>query len=82
MLNPLPSFLAFTAFLLSTVSCSNNQLTVERRFLMDTVVEITVADSNRARAKKAIEKAFGEIKRIDKFAGPVEGDEIKLLNMM
>jgi thiamine biosynthesis lipoprotein len=48
---------------------------------MGTVVEITVADSNRARAKKAIEKAFGEIKRIDKFAGPVEGDEIKLLNM-
>ncbi len=67
--------------LITGVSCSGSRAPVfKHEFLMDTIVEITVACRDRELAEKAIAGAFDEIRRIENIMGPVGGKELLELN--
>lgn len=76
-----------TALLLSTAGVHKPQIEVRGKkvrgtgLAMDTNVEITVLTENTEKAKKAIEEAFDEIKRVEDLMSTEKGDsEIYALN--
>jgi len=75
----LPIFILCVIF--SSCSTSVNQeVIVKKKFMMDTLVEITVAEPDKPKAARAIEEAFKEIKRIEKITSPVGNNDLSRLN--
>lgn len=52
----------------------------DTRFLLDTVCEITVIDTNKTRAQEALETAFEEIKRIDRLCGYEKDSQVSQIS--
>jgi thiamine biosynthesis lipoprotein len=73
----------YVALLLVFVSgCGGKYSTYkESRIVMGTVVQITVAHSDEALARRAMEKAFGEFERLDRILSSYLSDsEVSLIN--
>ena len=71
--------------LLHFSGCDSKELKLvkETRFLMGTLFDITVSHHNVKKAKKAIEKAFAEIQRIELFTSKyISKSEIAKINQL
>ncbi|MBU3911665.1 MAG: FAD:protein FMN transferase [Candidatus Omnitrophica bacterium] len=70
-------------FFLLLSGCSQPNLIKETRFLMDTLVEISVYSADRPKALEAVKQAFLEIERIEKIFSRFDKDsEISRVNTL
>jgi len=77
------SFFFLSIFLINTLACSleNKKMFKKTKFLMDTVVTITVISNSEQEANIAIDKAFLEIEKIEKLTNIFsKNSEINNLN--
>ncbi|MBC8283930.1 MAG: FAD:protein FMN transferase [Nitrospinae bacterium] len=83
-MTPLPRFyaLVFISLLLFSACGDSNSFSHRRsQFLMGTLVEISVNDTNEEKAQASIQKAFREIRRLENLmSGYIQGSEISKIN--
>ena len=62
-------YLSFTIICLSLISCETENKNIFKRtqFIMGTLVEISIQESNKKLAQKAINKSFNEMSRLEKI---------------
>ena len=62
-------YLSFTIICLSFISCESENKNIFKRtqFIMGTLVEISIQESNKKLAQKAITKSFNEMSRLEKI---------------
>jgi len=75
------AFFIVPLMVLSASACTEKCRTVvKQRIMMDTIVEITVAENEKSGISMSIEKAFAEISRLEKLTSPVDGRDVKNVN--